>query len=59
MYFFHVAVKKDVEPSCDEESENGVVLGMELNVDGYGDPWNSACCRLTRTRPFEDYHCDR
>jgi transposase len=28
-------VKKDVAPSCDEESENGVVLGVDLNVDGY------------------------
>jgi len=27
-YYLHVAVKKDVEPSCDEESENGVVLGV-------------------------------
>ncbi|UVE52240.1 transposase (plasmid) [Haloferax larsenii] len=34
-YYLHVAVKKDVEPSCDEESENGVVLGVDLNVDGY------------------------
>ncbi|WP_217642030.1 hypothetical protein [Halostagnicola kamekurae] len=24
--YLHVAVKKDVDPSCDEESENGVVL---------------------------------
>jgi IS605 OrfB family transposase len=34
-YYLHVAVKKDVEPSCDEESENGVVLGVDLNVNGY------------------------
>ena len=34
-YYLHVAVKKDVEPSCDEDSENGVVLGVDLNVDGY------------------------
>ena len=37
-YYLHVAVKKDVEPdsdSCDEQSENGVVLGVDLNVDGY------------------------
>jgi IS605 OrfB family transposase len=34
-YSLHVAVKKGVEPSCDEESENGVVLGVDLNVDGY------------------------
>ncbi|QCJ45927.1 RNA-guided endonuclease TnpB family protein [Haloprofundus sp. MHR1] len=34
-YYLHVAVKKNVEPSCDEESENGVVLGVDLNVDGY------------------------
>ena len=34
-YYLHVAVKKEVEPSCDEESENGVVLGVDLNVDGY------------------------
>jgi IS605 OrfB family transposase len=34
-YYLHVAVKKDVDPSCDEESENGVVLGVDLNVDGY------------------------
>jgi IS605 OrfB family transposase len=34
-YYLHVAVKKDVAPSCDEEAENGVVLGVDLNVDGY------------------------
>ena len=34
-YYLHVAMKKDVEPSCDEDSENGVVLGVDLNVDGY------------------------
>jgi IS605 OrfB family transposase len=34
-YYLNVAVKKTFEPSCDEESENGVVLGVDLNVDGY------------------------
>jgi len=38
-YYLHVAVKKNVEPadsnSSDEEPENGVVLGVDLNVDGY------------------------
>jgi len=36
-YYLHVAVKKEIEPadSSDEESENGVVLGVDLNVDGY------------------------
>ena len=35
-YYLHVAVKKDVErDSSGEESENGVVLGVDLNVDGY------------------------
>jgi len=34
-YYLHVAVKKDVEPSNGEETENGVVLGVDLNVDGY------------------------
>jgi IS605 OrfB family transposase len=35
-YYLHVAVKKEVEPdSTDEASENGVVLGVDLNVDGY------------------------
>ncbi len=35
-YYLHVAVKKEVEPnSGDEEPENGVVLGVDLNVDGY------------------------
>jgi IS605 OrfB family transposase len=34
-YYLHIAVKKDVDPSCDEESENGVVLGVDLNVDGH------------------------
>ena len=35
-YYLHVAVKKDVDPadSSDDESENGVVLGVDLNVDG-------------------------
>jgi IS605 OrfB family transposase len=34
-YYLHVAVKKDVDTSCDKESENGGVLGVDLNVDGY------------------------
>jgi transposase len=35
-YYLHVAVKKEVTPdSSDEASENGVVLGVDLNVDGY------------------------
>ena len=35
-YYLHVAVKKEVQPeSTDEASENGVVLGVDLNVDGY------------------------
>ncbi|GAB6878336.1 RNA-guided endonuclease TnpB family protein [Halorubrum gandharaense] len=35
-YYLHVAVKKDVGPeSSGEESENGVVLGVDRNVDGY------------------------
>ena len=35
-YYLHVAVKKEVEPdSCDDESKDGVVLGVDLNVDGY------------------------
>ena len=35
-YYLHVAVKKEVKSdSSDEESENGVVLGVDLNVDGY------------------------
>jgi IS605 OrfB family transposase len=36
-YYLHVAVTKDVEPadSSEEDSENGVVLGVDLNVDGY------------------------
>ena len=36
-YYLHVAVKKEVDPadSTDDESENGVVLGVDLNVDGY------------------------
>lgn len=36
-YYLHVAVKKEVEPadSSDESTENGVVLGVDLNVDGY------------------------
>ena len=34
-YYLHVAVEKDVEPVTDEQPENGVVLGVDLNVDGY------------------------
>jgi IS605 OrfB family transposase len=36
-YYLHVAVEKEVEPadSGDESTENGVVLGVDLNVDGY------------------------
>ncbi|MDB2283312.1 transposase [Halorubrum ezzemoulense] len=36
-YYLHVAVKKNIDPadSSDNESENGVVLGVDLNVDGY------------------------
>jgi putative transposase len=36
-YYLHVAVGKEVEPadSGDEQTENGVVLGVDLNVDGY------------------------
>ena len=35
-YYLHVAVKKEAQPeSTDEASENGVVLGVDLNVDGY------------------------
>lgn len=35
-YYLHVAVEKEVEaPSGDEQTENGVVLGVDLNVDGY------------------------
>ena len=34
-YYLHVAVKKLVESSCEDGSENGVVLGVDLNVDGY------------------------
>jgi putative transposase len=36
-YYLHVAVKKEIDPadSTDDESENGVVLGVDLNVDGY------------------------
>ena len=36
-YYLHVALKKEVETadSSDEGSENGVVLGVDLNVDGY------------------------
>ncbi|MFP8956836.1 RNA-guided endonuclease InsQ/TnpB family protein [Natrialbaceae archaeon A-CW3] len=35
-YYLHVAVEKDVDPvSTDEQTENGVVLGVDLNVDGY------------------------
>jgi putative transposase len=36
-YYLHVAVEKEVEPadSGDEQTENGVVLGVDLNVNGY------------------------
>ncbi|QSG16373.1 RNA-guided endonuclease InsQ/TnpB family protein [Halapricum desulfuricans] len=36
-YYLHVAVEKEVEPadSGDQQPENGVVLGVDLNVDGY------------------------
>ncbi|MFD1527176.1 nuclease/transposase family protein, partial [Halolamina salina] len=36
-YYLHVAVEKQVEPadSSDDSTENGVVLGVDLNVDGY------------------------
>jgi putative transposase len=36
-YYLHVAVEKEVEPadSGEEQTENGVVLGVDLNVDGY------------------------
>ena len=36
-YYLHVTVKKTVDPadSSNDESENGVVLGVDLNVDGY------------------------
>ena len=36
-YYLHVAVEKEVEPadSGDESAENGVVLGVDLNVNGY------------------------
>jgi len=36
-YYLHVAVEKQVEPADpgDESTENGVVLGVDLNVDGY------------------------
>jgi IS605 OrfB family transposase len=36
-YYLHVAVEKQVDPanSGDEQTENGVVLGVDLNVDGY------------------------
>ena len=36
-YYLHVAVEKEVEPadSGDEQTENGVVLDVDLNVDGY------------------------
>jgi len=36
-YYLHVAVKREVEPadSGDDLTENGVVLGVDLNVDGY------------------------
>jgi len=35
-YYLHVAVEKEVEPpETDDSTENGVVLGVDLNVDGY------------------------
>ena len=36
-YYLHVAVEKEVNraDSSDDQSENGVVLGVDLNVDGY------------------------
>jgi IS605 OrfB family transposase len=37
-YYLHVAVKKEVKPaitSDNKQTENGVVLGVDLNVDGY------------------------
>ena len=36
-YYLHVAVENEVEPadSGDDSTENGVVLGVDLNVDGY------------------------
>lgn len=37
-YYLHVAVKKENESTSDdtdEQTENGVVLGVDLNVDGY------------------------
>ena len=36
-YYLHVAVEKQVEPadSSDDSTENGVVLGVDLNVVGY------------------------
>ncbi|MDJ1430649.1 hypothetical protein [Halostagnicola sp. A-GB9-2] len=35
-YYLHVAVEEKVEPvSSDDSTENGVVLGVDLNVDGY------------------------
>lgn len=36
-YYLHVAVEKEVEAVdySDESTENGVVLGVDLNVDGY------------------------
>ena len=33
-YYLHVDVKKEVEHYCDDASEYGVVLGVDLNVDG-------------------------
>ncbi len=35
-YYLHVAVEKEVEPadSNDKQTENGVVLGVDLNVEG-------------------------
>jgi len=45
-YYLHVAVEKEVEPadSSDESTENGVVLGVDLNVDG--------CLAVTSTGAF-------
>ena len=36
-YYLHVAVENEFEPadSGDDSTENGVVLGVDLNVDGY------------------------
>ena len=45
-YYLHVTVKKTVDPadSSNDESENGVVLGVDLNVDG--------CVAVTSTGAF-------